>query len=514
MEECILYARVSSKEQEEEGYSLPAQASLMQEYARKQKLKIVQEFVTSESAKKQGREAFGEMVRILEKKKGPKILLVEKTDRLTRNFHDVVLIDRLIQEHGVSIHLVKEGQTLHKGSNSTEMYFFYQMVLFAKHYIDKLAEETRKGMAQKAKEGGWFCSAPYGYEMVKGKLQIDPEESRFVRAAFELYGSGAVSLKECSEQLKKRGYVFRSYQPKIPVSNLERLLKRRVYVGDVEYKDQIFPGIHEPIIEPYLWVSVQKAFKKDAKPLSYQRRQFLYRGILHCEECGGLLSGELKKNGRYTYYRCSTGAHVRHRCAQGYINESKIDAALHETLKSLQIPNELKAEGISRMGVCDELASQTYKEEAERIDRMIAKARQNLRKTVEMKISGELDDTLFREISQDYKQEIDGLQNRRDNLNQADRSYDRLASDLFELPEQFYSAWFDAEEEDRVIMLNTLVSNFFIKDGNVRVELKEPFAYLYKLAKNKNWGTRWDELRTFLQQHSVTIQAIHKALCA
>ena len=58
-----LYARVSSKDQEKEGFSIPAQLKLLREYAVKNNIKIVREFVDVETAKTTGRKQFGEMVR-------------------------------------------------------------------------------------------------------------------------------------------------------------------------------------------------------------------------------------------------------------------------------------------------------------------------------------------------------------------------------------------------------------------------------------------------------------------
>ncbi len=68
---AVLYARVSSKEQEQEGFSIPAQLKLLKEYAAKEGFEIVREFVDVETAKQAGRTAFGEMVGFL--KESPSI---------------------------------------------------------------------------------------------------------------------------------------------------------------------------------------------------------------------------------------------------------------------------------------------------------------------------------------------------------------------------------------------------------------------------------------------------------
>src|SRR5436853_1918446 len=84
--QAVIYARVSSKEQEREGFSIPAQLKLLHEYAVEHGFHVVKEFIDVETAKTAGRTQFGEMVKFLQAQKETKIILVEKTDRLYRNF--------------------------------------------------------------------------------------------------------------------------------------------------------------------------------------------------------------------------------------------------------------------------------------------------------------------------------------------------------------------------------------------------------------------------------------------
>jgi hypothetical protein len=93
--QAVTYARVSSKEQEKEGFSIPAQLKLLKEYAAAQGFAVVQEYVDIETAKQTGRTAFGEMVGYLKEHPAIRAMLVEKTDRLYRNLKDWVTVDEL-----------------------------------------------------------------------------------------------------------------------------------------------------------------------------------------------------------------------------------------------------------------------------------------------------------------------------------------------------------------------------------------------------------------------------------
>ena len=94
MELAVLWARVSTKEQSEEGYSLDAQVKMLREYASKNNIRILKEFIIPESASgKQERKKFQEMLQYL--RENPKIqhILFEKVDRATRNFKDSVKLN-------------------------------------------------------------------------------------------------------------------------------------------------------------------------------------------------------------------------------------------------------------------------------------------------------------------------------------------------------------------------------------------------------------------------------------
>src|SRR5713226_2923047 len=90
---AVLYARVSSRDHQREGKSIPAQLKLLREYALRHGHKIVREFIDVETAKSAGRKEFGEMARFLQQSRDCRTILVEKTDRLYRNFHDCVTLE-------------------------------------------------------------------------------------------------------------------------------------------------------------------------------------------------------------------------------------------------------------------------------------------------------------------------------------------------------------------------------------------------------------------------------------
>src|SRR5215467_5527161 len=194
---AVIYARVSSKEQEKEGFSIPAQLKLLKDYAVAQGITVAQEYVDVETAKQTGRIAFGEMIAYLKAHPAVRVMLVEKTDRLYRNLKDWVTVDELDLE----LHFPKEGVVLSRKSRSSEKFMHGIKVLMAKNYIDNLSEEARKGMQEKAEQGIWPTVAPLGYRNVVGPdgkkiIEPDPEAAPIIVRLFECYASGMLSLKD------------------------------------------------------------------------------------------------------------------------------------------------------------------------------------------------------------------------------------------------------------------------------------------------------------------------------
>src|SRR5947209_1809775 len=189
---AVIYARVSSREQQEEGYSIEAQEKYLRHYAAQKGLRIEREFVEAATAKKEGRKAFDAMLCFLRKQTDCKIVLVEKTDRLYRNFKDRLTFEEL----DVELHLVKEGQVISKESKSQVKLVHGFNLLLASHYSNNLKEEVEKGMLEKAEQGHYPAKAPFGYRNNKETRGIDPHPTNapVLRTIFEMYSSGRYSL--------------------------------------------------------------------------------------------------------------------------------------------------------------------------------------------------------------------------------------------------------------------------------------------------------------------------------
>jgi DNA invertase Pin-like site-specific DNA recombinase len=306
--QAVLYARVSSKEQEREGYSIPAQQKLLNDYAQAKGITVAREFVDVETAKQSGRVGFTAMLKYLEEQGSAcRIILVEKTDRLYRNIKDWAILDP--DELNVEIHFVKENVVLTPQSRSSDKLMHGTKVLMAKNYIDNLSEETRKGMQQKADEGLYPARPPVGYLSVAGqdgknRLQLDPKSAPMITRVFEKYATGTLSLKELVVWARDEGLARKTGKP-FTKAGLHHILRTPLYCGEFAWDGTNHRGLHTPLVSKELWSRVQSILSGHFEKKHRQvKHDFAFSGLISCGHCGCSLVGDIKK-GKYIYYRCS-----------------------------------------------------------------------------------------------------------------------------------------------------------------------------------------------------------------
>ena len=252
---AVVYARVSSKDQEKEGFSIPSQLKLLRKHAADNDIEIDAEYVESESARKAGRRQFNRMIADIRKHSSDVgIVLCEKTDRLHRNLHDHATVDDLMNEMGVEFRFVKEGRSLSRDSGSSERLVQDIEAAMAKRYSANLSEEVRKGQLEKAEQGFYPGGpVPIGDMNVtnghgRKAVEIDEQRAPLVRKIFELYATGKYSIQQIGKKARSLGLTYRKSGRPIPNGTIHKILRRRFYMGEFDWKGNIYQGQHEPLV--------------------------------------------------------------------------------------------------------------------------------------------------------------------------------------------------------------------------------------------------------------------------
>ena len=494
---AVVYIRVSSKEQEEVGFSLDAQLKFLNDYARSHNMELVHTYMDVESAKAAGRTEFGQLVQFLKSQQAlpPGIsncqtVLVEKTDRFYRNVHDLVIIRDL----GVTVHLAKENVVMSSGSRSHEKFVHGLNVLLAERMVDNLSEETKKGMLEKAQQGIWPSQAPIGFKNVEGpnkKRIIVQDEVRapLVKRMFELYATGLYSTKDVAKEAARIGLVHRKSGSKLGKAVMYDILNNPIFYGDFYWKGVLYNGTHEPIISKELFDKVQLVFKRRSScPTGRQKHDFLFHGLVTCGHCGCAMVAEIKK-GKYIYYHCTGN---KGKCPEKYSREEVIDQQFTDSLERIQIDNDVVDWIVEVMNASTAEAREHREVQIAALTQQKRRLESRLERMYLDKLDGNLDEEEYRRFSSKFRSELTDL---KFNLEQLQASNDIKTFDstrVLELAQKAATLYSAQISEEKRKLLNSVCSNSTWAGGELTVNFRKPFDLIaitndeYKQKKATN----------------------------
>lgn len=236
------------------------------------------------------------------------VVVVYKIDRLSRSLYDFAELNRTFERHGVAFSSVT--QEVNTTTSSGRM-MLNNLVNFAQYEREVIAERIRDKMAASRKKGKWVGgSVPFGYMPVDKKLVENPEEAEIVRWMFRQYES-LYSVRDIADRLNEKNMLFRKGK-KWNIKHVYRILRNHIYIGEVEYKGEVYPGEQKAIVDRKLWESVQKHLDEYDDPLqkTHVRKQktvAILKKVARCGHCEGAMSPTYANNGykRYLYYICN-----------------------------------------------------------------------------------------------------------------------------------------------------------------------------------------------------------------
>ncbi len=350
---AILYARVSSEEQADKGYSLPTQLDACRRYAERLGISVAAELTEDHSgATAIAERPTGKRLVSMLKRGEANTLIAYQVDRLSRDIVDLLASVRDWIRAGVEIHACDIGRI------ESEL----DIVLVIKGWQGsderrKIIERTSRGRTGKAIAGKVVGQGkpPYGLAFKDGSFVVVDAEAKVVRLIYRWYVLGDEHGKVLSEwaiarKLSEMGLASpdasRKRTRKVHMwcsATVHIILTNETYVGVWRYGKRIgnegrrgkrpiaeqIPVSVPVLIERELWDAAQ-ARREYNKHMSKRncKREYLLRGMGRCGECNYALGGEYSKG--YTYYRCSRHAShfagLEERCSQKAVRADKLEA--------------------------------------------------------------------------------------------------------------------------------------------------------------------------------------------
>ena len=318
MKKAVIYARVSTARQADDGVSIEAQIEHCERKALEMDAAVLQVFrddgVTGTSATK--RHAFQRAINFCAYN-DVDYFIVWSTSRFARNKIDAASYKQLLKESGVR--LVYASMSLN--SDTDEGWFTESLLeIMDEHYSRQVSKDTKRSMMKNA-EDGFFNGgrAPFGYEIVKvgkrKKLVPSESEKGLMQQIFKRFATGESAVTIC-RGLNKSGISCRGVE--FQAASLSRLLKNQIYRGVTIFNktthrkanpesEWIIKETHEAIISPEVFEAVQLRFSPRSKSLGSPKSNFYFTGLVRCGCCKTAMVIETatsKSKRVYSYYNC------------------------------------------------------------------------------------------------------------------------------------------------------------------------------------------------------------------
>jgi site-specific DNA recombinase len=239
-------------------------------------------------------------------------VVVYKVDRLTRSLADFAKIVEIFDAHQVSF--VSVTQQFNTTSSMGRL-TLNVLLSFAQFEREVTGDRIRDKIAASKRKGMWMGgTVPLGYDVKSRKLVVNMAEAERVREIYRQYLKlGCVSklkthLQSMGIRSKRRISQAKHVRGGTPYSRgaLYSILRNRIYLGEIEHRNQVYPGEHEGIVPRELWERVQarlRANNNAHRDGSRAAMPSLLVGLIYDERNNRFTPAHALKNGkRYRYY--------------------------------------------------------------------------------------------------------------------------------------------------------------------------------------------------------------------
>ncbi len=355
----IIYRRKSSEGEDKQTLSLDSQKRELIKFANQHDLKIVADLEEAQSAYKQGRDKFAELIELIEQGKANAVL-VYHISRLSRNMRDAGLIMDMLKEG-----IIKEVRTPHEiyAKNSGQEFILALQFAMSKKSSDDTSEFVKRDIQSKLNKGEIPNFAPRGYlnidpnGKISGKtysldkqvalgdlgrplkrVEKDPFLYPLIMKLFEECSTGHYTLDKLRGEAFKWGLTGGRSEKKMVKSSLYRILTNPFYYGGIRWTGRIIEPYesptetrHDPIISKELFERVQEVLGLRSTPVG-KKRFYPYSNLIACGICGGNISGITSKG--LPYYRCCKCTGL------SYIRETELEEQISKKMDELTMDED------------------------------------------------------------------------------------------------------------------------------------------------------------------------------
>jgi site-specific DNA recombinase len=481
---CIIYTRVSSKEQLLENYSIEAQTKYCEEYAQQLGFSEIKYMGgIAESAKNEKRETYKAMLNYaMDKRNSIDAVIVYSIDRFSRHLPTAAPDIERLRKKEVILYSVHEGINSKDEMGLLLMHFKLSNSQFENNLR---AARAKAGVKSRVLLGEYpFATPPVGYYKDSNKRLIVNEDGELLRKAFRMLLDG-YTLTQMMNEMSKYGLV-------IKLNRWGEIVRNPIYAGLIvseANENKPVKGIHEPIVPEKDFKLLQDILSGKSKPRLKETETIEalpLKTMLLCPRCHDKLTGDIKKSkkNKPAYYKCNKCSFTA--------SAQKANNAFLNLLSVVEFNQVFKDE---LRGILDTVFDDTFREMIAKNNKLVKEITQKENQLINLlddKYAEKISINKFETLHEKYTQALEKMQN-------------ELAFITTELPDKvtfiedcvrnfsdFPKLWEIAEYKDKQQIFNTVfkqkpsIINNNHKIGLSDINLNQAFrSNLAKLAEKK-----------------------------
>lgn len=497
---AFLIARVSDSDQKQ---ALPAQKMRLTAYA-EQKGYDYQLFEFDETAYKDIRKVFAEIVKKIQDYPHESIVVFDKIDRFSRDSTqtEVKALNKLREAGKIELHFPSDNLFVHKESPATDLFRLGIGVVLAKYYSDTISDNVKRRFEQKLADQEWPGKAPIGYlnQRISDKettIVQDPERARYIIKAFEMRSLGQ-PFRAIAAELRDEG--LKNNTPKqnpICQRHIEQILKNPFYYGVMRYSGKLYAHKYEPLISRKLFAKVQEVNdQRTNNKTKMQNKDYTFNGLLKCGNCKCSISSYTQK-GR-VYMHCSKG---KGPCATKHLKEADLVPQVAAILGKLEMNEDIVELVISELRKHHDNQQVYYANAIEQTRKEYDTIQKKLHVLYEDRLDGRITLYEYDDYVKDLKARQQELDDQLVNLTHDDKSFLLTASYLLEVARKAPVLFQSSKPALKSKLLRFLLSNLELYDKKVVFNLKAPFDTIAECSESSSWRGLVQTLRTSTFQY-------------
>ena len=521
----LMYCRKSSESEDRQCESISDQRNILTELAKTKGISILKGFEESHSAKAPGRPLFDEMTSLIETRDDIRGVVCWKLNRLFRNPKDEGAV-RWFMQSGKILEIITPHKTYLEADSDFTMAVEGAQ---SQRFITDLKQDTKRGLDNKLNKGIFPGIAPPGYTnntfKRQGERDISPGNYfTLMRKVFELALTGNFSVTSLCKQSEGLG-VRNSRGKPISKSAMYKCLTNPFYTGKFVYSQQLYQGIHKPMLTADEFDLLQDILSSNGHPRKVDYNLPL-TGLIRCGECGMMITGETKhktyKNGKtqtFDYYHCTKKSKTV-KCSQKYVKSGELEKQVNDYLGTIKLSQRFVDWAIKWVNVANEEQNKVRQDRYNALKANYEETVVKIKNLLDLYLSSlNKDKTVLTDTEYTAKKQELLIQKTREmeELGKVDNHINEwldMAEKTFKFACTAQERFANGTIEDKKTILRAIGSHLTIKDKQLQIEPRTPFLIISKalvvnrlapeekidvmtqtplyLPQNSSWGGRRD----------------------